>query len=77
MEDMEYLLDRIAFLEDRLAHLESMLMPKENPTQTNLNYISIFKTKRKKPQQKYTMVECFRASLIFVEIYNEQGSVKD
>ena len=36
MEDMEYLLDRIAFLEDRLAHLESMLMPKENPTQTNL-----------------------------------------
>jgi|TARA_R110000822_G_scaffold49448_1_gene129573 hypothetical protein len=36
MEDIEYLLDRIAFLEDRLAHLESILMPREDTSQTNL-----------------------------------------
>ena len=36
MEDIEYLLDRIAFLEDRLAHLESILMPKKDTSQTNL-----------------------------------------
>lgn len=36
MEDIEHLLDRIAFLEDRLAHLESILMPRENLSQTGL-----------------------------------------
>jgi hypothetical protein len=36
MEDMEYLLDRIAFLEDRLAHLEALIVPSNQLGITNL-----------------------------------------
>jgi hypothetical protein len=36
MNDTDYLLDRIAFLEDRLSHIESMLNLKNNQTDGHL-----------------------------------------